>query len=231
MAKSSPFEGVHKQLSANFAEYDGWRLPKDYGNPAAETTALQQSAAAFDLSSFGRFSIPVSAAPALTGLIPPSVALPDDGTWIRTTLNGSLAVRISRIRNQFLVFSLPSMRSSLFDTLTKQVNLTGGSVNDLTEKTGMLALYGPTAFASISKIIPMDLSGLQPGCVVTHSFFMISITALRGGWVGSDGLELICPSSAAGLAAGAVAKYHKQQNITPAGMDCLMRAIENNVKI
>jgi glycine cleavage system aminomethyltransferase T len=56
---------------------------------------------------------------------------------------------------------------------------------------------------------------------------MISVTALRGGWAGSDGLELICPTSAAGLAAGAIAKYHKQQNITPAGMDCLMRAIEN----
>ncbi len=227
MAKSSPFESIHKQLSANFAEYDGWRLPKDYGNPAAETAALQQSAAAFDLSSFGRFGVSVSAAQALTGLIPPSVVLPDDGTWIRTTLNSSHAVRIARIRNQFLVFSLPSMRSSLFDTLTKQVTPTGGSVNDLTEKTGMLALYGPTAFASISKIIPLDLSDLRPGCVVTHSFFMISVTALRGSWTKRDGLELICPTSAAALAAGAIAKYHKQQNITPAGMDCLMRAIEN----
>ena len=57
------------------------------------------------------------------------------------------------------------------------------------------------------------------------SFFMISITIIRGAWTDDDGIELICPASAAPLAAGAVAKYHARENITPAGMDCLLDAM------
>jgi glycine cleavage system aminomethyltransferase T len=41
MTKSSPFESVHKKLGANFAEFDNWLLPSDYGDIATETKAIQ----------------------------------------------------------------------------------------------------------------------------------------------------------------------------------------------
>lgn len=222
MAKSSPFEGVHQQMGAQFAEYDGWRLPKDYGNPAAESGALSQSSAAFDLCSFGRFSVPAAGATALAGLLAEGT-LPDDGAWIRTSMNGTGPIRAARIRNQFLVLTMPSSRQAVSERMQKA----GIAAVDVTDKTGMLGVYGPDAFRAVSKIIPLDLSELEPGAVVSHSFFMITVTALRGGWLNTDGLELICPASAAGLAAGAIAKYHKQQNIVPAGMDCLIHALGN----
>ena len=46
-------------------------------------------------------------------------------------------------------------------------------------------------------------------------------------WLGTDGLELICPAQAGPIAAGAVAKYRHKYNITPAGMDALLAAIAN----
>ncbi len=222
MAKSSPFDGVHQQMGAQFAEYDGWRLPKNFGDPAAERGALTQSSAAFDLCSFGRFSVPVAGAAALAGLLAEG-ALPDDGAWIRTSMNGSGPVRTARIRNQYLVLTMPGGRQAALERMQKA----GIAAVDVTDKTGMLGVYGPDAFRAVSKIVPLDLSELTPGSAVSHSFFMITVTVLRGGWLNTDGLELICPASAAGLAAGAIAKYHKQQNIVPAGMDCLIQAIGN----
>ena len=44
MARPSPFQVVHEKMGARFAEYDGWRLPKDYGDTAAERQALIQVA-------------------------------------------------------------------------------------------------------------------------------------------------------------------------------------------
>lgn len=224
MAKSSPFEGIHKQLGARFAEYDGWRLPQDYGDPAAERAALSTSSAAFDLCSFGRFSIPVAGAAGLTGLLTGGTLLPEDGTWIRSEMNGTGFVRIARIRNQYLMLTRPEHRQVVLEGIQKS----GIAAVDVTDKTGMLGVYGPDAFRAISKIVPLDLSELVPGSAVSHSFFMITVTALRGSWLNVDGLELICPSSAAGLAAGAIARYHKQQNIVPAGMDCLIQALGND---
>lgn len=223
MAKSSPFEGVHQQLGARFAEYDGWRLPQDYGDPAGERAALSNSSAAFDLCSFGRFSVPVAGAGGLTGLLTAGTSLPEDGTWVRSAMDGTGLVRIARIRNQYLVLTRPQDRQAMQERIQKA----GIAAVDVTDKTGMLGVYGPDAFRAISKIVPLDFSELAPGSAVSHSFFMITVTVLRGGWLNTDGLELICPASAAGLAGGAIAKYHKQQNIVPAGMDCLLQALAN----
>jgi len=54
---------------------------------------------------------------------------------------------------------------------------------------------------------------------------MIPLTMIRGSWLGGDGVELICPVSAAGLAAGAISKYRDKANITPSGMECLADAM------
>jgi hypothetical protein len=54
---------------------------------------------------------------------------------------------------------------------------------------------------------------------------MISVTILRGGWLATDGLELLCPASVAPMTARVFTKYRERANITPAGMDCLKRAM------
>jgi aminomethyltransferase len=53
------------------------------------------------------------------------------------------------------------------------------------------------------------------------SIFMMTITVLRGSWLGVDGIEIFGGATACKLAAGAIEKYHKREHITPAGMECL----------
>ncbi len=230
MSLSSPFEAVHERMGANFAEYDGWRLPRDFGNPADERIALENGCAAFDLSSFGRIAVKGDGAEQAIGdVVGGQTPLPADGKWLWAAPNTiDKRLRIGRVKGGYLVLTPPQQRQEVLAAVQKSANekqLTGLSIADLTEKTAMLGIYGPGAAEAVNNILPFDISAIEPTTITIMSFFMISITIIRGAWTDDDGIELICPAAAAPLAAGAVAKYHTRENITPAGMDCLVDAM------
>ncbi len=217
-------------MGANFAEYDGWRLPADFGDPAAERAAIENGCAAFDLSSFGRIALKDAGAEQAVGdLVGNQTPLPADGQWLWAGPSAdNKPLRIGRVKGGYLVLTPPKQRQKVLAAVQKNAyekQITGLSIADLTEKTAMLGIYGPGAAEAVNNILPFDISRIEPAGITVMSFFMISITIIRGAWTGADGIELICPASAAPLAAGAVAKYHKRQNITPAGMDCLVDAM------
>lgn len=229
VAKSSPFESVHKALSANFAEYGQWSLPCDYGDTAGESRGLYENCAAFDLSSFGRISVKgPNAGELIDRLATASTENLCDGRWIWSLIcseKGRLIdiVRIARIGGDFIIFCSPLKRERVLDAVS---SLAGDSqVTDITETTAMLGLYGQGSLGAISNILPFDISDIESGDVRTMSIIIMSVTVLRGSWIGVDGFEVLCPVSAAAMAAEAVAKYHKRENISPAGMDCLSRAM------
>lgn len=234
MAKSSPFEVIHERLGATFAEYDGWRLVKDYGDEASEQRALMEASAAFDLSSFGRITVTGGDSwKLIDSLLAGKSEEPKENSWIWSVAAepggaGGYVLRVGRMGQSYMLLTRAGDREAVYGLVSSQA--VGGrfdevKVTDITEQTGMLGIYGPGAFESVRKILPLDISGLEAGDVMKISFFMISITILRGSWVGLDGVELICPASVGPMAAGAVAKYHKRANITPAGMECLEKAL------
>jgi aminomethyltransferase len=225
MAKSSPFEALHLQMGATMKDYDGWRLPSGYGSIETERQALKNHCAAFDLCSFGRVSVKGPDAAKLFGQMGFS-DLPfrasQEWKWVN---NGSQRYRIAALQSEYVVFSMPGVDflSKLRD-LEEKSNL-DVQIADLSEKTALLGLYGPQAFTSMSGLLPFDIDELDPGAAMPVSFFMINFLLLRGSWLDGEGLELMGPISTAGLVGGAITKYHKKYNITPAGMECLLSAI------
>lgn len=230
MSKSSPFQVVHERMGANFAEYDGWNLPKDFGNPEAEAEALHNSSAAFDLCSFGRITIKGADADNLIDSLIPADDKPVEGKWRRTSLNPDhdKNLRIGKVKGSFLILTPPSQVQSVLSDIracSDQKQLSNILITDITDKTAMLGIYGPQAAQAVDNILPFDLSTIGPESITLMSFFMISITILRGSWTGGDGIELLCPASAAPMAAGAISKYNQRENITAAGMDCLLKSM------
>ncbi len=231
MSNNSPFEGVYKRLGANFDEYDGWVLPSDFGNLQAEAAAMQEGCAAFDLSSFGRISVKGNDASAAIGKLTGADGLEiEDSKWVscKAIIAGreNCSIRIALIGQAYMVLIHSCDTSSVLEALNA-VEAGDVKVLDETAKTGMMGLYGPGAFEAVGGILPFDMGDMLPGDARKFSLMMISVIMLRGSWTGSDGIELICPASAAPLAAGAIAKYHQRQNITPAGMKCLIEAMES----
>jgi aminomethyltransferase len=225
MSKSSPFEPIHLQLGAKMEDYYGWRLPARYESVDTEQQALEQHCAAFDLCGFGRVSIKGPDAGKVLqvmGLadIPPQASL--QWNWARYDQR---PCRVAAMRNEYLLLLTPG------DEFAGKVRETAArekldvQIADLSEKTAFLGLYGPNAFDSMSKLLPFEIDELTPGTAMPVSFFMMNLTLLRGSWLGTDGLELICPVSAAGLVGASIVKYRQKYSITPAGMDCLLAAM------
>lgn len=227
MTKSSPFESIYQRLGANFGEFDGWRLPSDFGDPAGEARALETECAAFDLSSFGRLSLKCADLPALLQGAGFRVEEPiDDERWGWATLeDGSTPVRcrIGRKDKETVILTPSGKGGQVMAALEIGLEGLSGdcSITDLTDRTGLLAIYGPRSVESVAPLLPLDLESLPPKGMMKLSFFMMNLIIFRGSWLGLDGLELLCPASAAPLAGGAIAKYHEKQHITPAGMVCL----------
>lgn len=225
----SPFESVHRQLSARFDNYDGWSLPADFGDATAEAAALSSHCVVVDLCSFGRIQVKgQSVKDVLSRAFPDKSGSFNTDSWVwaktRTLDERDALCRIVRTNGDFLLLTHPSETKAVCDTLN---SVSGGQidVSDITHKTAMLGLYGPGAFDSMRGVLPFDIDHLDPGDAAKMSFMMLSFTLIRGSWLAGEGLELICPASAGPLAAGAVAKYRHKHNITPAGMTCLQAAL------
>ena len=227
----SPFESVHQRSGANFAEYDGWSLPNDFGDIAAEKTALKEASAAFDLSSFGKIKITgADSEDLIEKLMPDPSAQPDDEECVFAKFSDDdVTIRIGCVDDTYTIFTKPRDRQSALAAIQKAADdnqLTELDISDITEKTGMISIYGPQAVKSIANILPFDVTDLEPNEIVNMSFIMIQVTIIRGSWTGTDGIELLCPKSACAMAAAAVAKYRDRENITPAGMETLLSAIK-----
>ena len=220
----SPFNVVHQKLDANFGSFDGWSLPADFGDPDAESQALLESCAVVDLCSFGRIQICGQTAKETVNNIfntDKRVIAQDSWVWARpTSKDVNSLCRIYKSNGSYTLLTQPDQAEPLCEWVESKASA-GATVTNVTGKTAMLGLYGPKAFDSMRGALPFDIDHLDTRDVDMLSFMMMSFTILRGSWLNSEGLELICPAAAGPIAAGAVAKYRHKHNITPAGMDCL----------
>jgi aminomethyltransferase len=209
-------------------------LPGDYGDLAAECRALYEHSVAFDLSAFGRIALSGGdAGIVVRNMLANDTGRLEDGGWmwgIMCDACGRLAdiVRVGQTGESYLVLTSPGARQRIIDIIKEcaaQSGCAGVKIADQTEKTGMLGIYGPGAIAALDHILPMGVSDMEPGEIRSFSVFMMSVTLVRGSWLGVDGIELVSGAAACKLAAGAIEKYHKRENITPGGMECLEIAL------
>ncbi len=225
---------IHQRMGANFAEFDGWTLPADFGDQNAENLALRTGSAVFDLSSFARITLKgPDAAKLLDFSLATDLHNLSNDKWLWAIIcddKGTSAdiVRIAQTNNAYHILAAPHKRLSILDLAkkaTKATNAESTQIVDTTEKTGMLGLYGPKAVETLDRILPFNIAEIPPGAIKTMTFFMISVTIIRGSLLGVDGIELICPLGACTMAAGALAKYRDREKIAPAGIKTLDSAI------
>ncbi len=230
----TPLESLHKQLGAELGEYCGWQLPKFYSNLEAELLGTKEGCGAFDFSHFGRINVKGSDAESLINAL---LATKTHSLVAGKCIDGFCCndkgdivdfLRVLANGNSYTIITQPVAREAVLDLIQKcksEFSLAKVDVVDQTDKTAMVGICGPKAFGALSNILPLDISGIEPDSVEKFNFFMMNITVLRSNWLGIESIELICPSSAAKFAGGAIEKYHEREGITPAGMEALKSLI------
>ncbi len=227
MLKKTPLESLHKQFNAEFIEYFGYWMPGTFSEPNEELKGLSAGSAAFDLCCFSRISVTGGGAEELLSRAFGESSLPAKDKW--SWLNAEKKARIINADEEYTVTVHPKKARETSELLTSLSEQTGAIVTDKTEKTAMVGIYGPTAFDIVKNIVPMDISSLEGADVLELSFFMMSLTVIRGSWLGSDGIELICPTNASRFASQALEKYQRTESVVPAGMVCFDAAFEEYI--
>ena len=202
-------EATHRRHGAVVVEREGWLLPANYGDAAAEYEAVRggKSAGLFDLSARGR--IEVSGAEAvqfLNGLITNDVKTLGPGAWIRAAFpnpQGRLvaAARVARAAEgqSFLIDTEAATRAVVFKALERFTLAGDFRVRDLGDETAHLSVQGAAAQRIVSRALGEEASRTKRGRVALASWRGGQpVTILRATHTGEDGFDLICDAGRAG---------------------------------
>jgi aminomethyltransferase len=86
-----------------------------------------------------------------------------------------------------------SNRDKDFDWISKHSKLV--QVEDISDRTGLLALQGPSACDVLQKLVETDLHSVKPFQVVDVNIGGIECILSRTGYTGEDGFEIFFDSS------------------------------------
>jgi aminomethyltransferase len=189
-------------------EYAGWEMPLLYRGIVQEHLHTRRQASLFDISHMGRIRFGGRDALALLDKTV-TRRISDQGVGVsRYSLvcndaGGVLDdVIVSRDTADWLVVCNAANRLKLlahFNAVAKAEGMEVG-IEDQTERTAMLALQGPAAIDRLADVLPFDVRSMKRYTFETATVVFIPLTIFRSGYTGEDGIELILPAKAAGMA-------------------------------
>jgi len=200
-AKRTPLYAEHQRLGARMIPFGGWDMPVQYTGIIEEHRAVRNAAGIFDLGHMGQAR----------------VSGPDAERFVQSVATNDLN-RIPDGLSQYSILCRPSggtvddifvyrLPDSLFiclnasntrkdvDWLHAQHRVSGMdcTVENLSDRVGMLAVQGPRALGVVQQLTDVDLSALPRFGVVEAPVNGVPTIVGRTGYTGEDGVELYPP--------------------------------------
>jgi aminomethyltransferase len=196
----TPFYDIHKSLGGKIMDFHGWEMPLQYSGIIDEHVNVRTNAGLFDVSHMGRFEIkgPDSFA-CLQKLITNNIEKLADYQALYSPMcyeDGGIVDDIIAYRldhDHFLIVVNASNRSKDFDWIAMHSN--SAKVEDISDRTGLLAMQGPKACAALQKLVEPDLQSVKPFHLVDAYIAGIECMLSRTGYTGEDGFEIFFDSS------------------------------------
>jgi aminomethyltransferase len=197
----TPFYDIHRSHGAKMLSFHGWEMPLQYSGIIDEHTNTRTNVGLFDVSHMGRFEVKGSDAyDCIQTLVTNDISKLNDHQALYSPIcydNGGIIddLLIYRInREKFLVVVNASNREGDLEWIVKHSK--SAVVEDISEKTALLALQGPLAQKVLEKsIVGVSLDHLKPFDVAIANVFGIDCVISRTGYTGEDGFELFFDSS------------------------------------
>src|SRR4051812_38299155 len=228
MLKRTPFYDFHVSAGARMVDFAGWEMPILYRGIVEEHEHTRKSGSMFDVSHMGRisFSGPQTLA-LLDRVVTRKIADQKTGvsrySLICDDAGGILDdVIVSKDTKNWLVVCNAGNRERIvrhFNEVRRSNDLDVDIV-DQTAATAMVAIQGPKVIERLSSVLPVDLVGMKRYHFVSDSLMLVKFTVFRSGYTGEDGVELILPAKAAGMAMKLLAGKmdRPEATIKPAGL-------------
>jgi aminomethyltransferase len=197
----TPFYDIHKSLGAKIVNFHGWDMPLQYSGIMDEHVNVRTNVGLFDVSHMGRFEVRGQHSIAcLQELVTNDLEKMTDHQAMYSPMcseTGGIIddIIVYRLRgDRFMVVVNASNRDKDFDWISKHSKLV--QVEDISDRTGLLAIQGPRACDVLQKLVETDdLQSVKPFHVVDVNIGGIECMLSRTGYTGEDGFEIFFDSS------------------------------------
>jgi glycine cleavage system T protein len=201
MAKQSLLSTFHESNGAQFLECDGWLLPAQFGNSAAEYAAVRSAAGFIDLSHRGLLQLTgADRVSFLQGMVSNDVKAlqPGEGQYA-TVLNQQGKVlgdtRVLCSENSLYLDVWEIIKDKIAEHLNRYLVADEVEIADRTDEYGIISLQGPQSEASLRKLV---VQAELPARWAEHRMVHIDdaqVCVVRASSTGETGFDLIIPRS------------------------------------
>jgi len=192
----TPLNAAHRALGARMVDFGGWDMPVEYSGIIAEHLAVRRNVGLFDVSHMGEIEIRGPKALQLVEYVSSNAAsrLADGQAQYSGLLNrdGGFVddILVHRVaQDHFLLCVNASNQDADFDWIRKN-NQIGAEIENSGARYVQLALQGPKAIATLSKLTDVDLDSIRYYWFVSGKVDGVDAIIARTGYTGEDGFEL-----------------------------------------
>ncbi|MEY2830350.1 MAG: hypothetical protein RIQ33_2208 [Bacteroidota bacterium] len=225
--KSTPFENIHIQLGAKMAEFAGYNMPITYTGINEEHLCVRNHVGVFDVSHMGEFIVRGEGALDLIQRVTSNDAskliinqaqyscMPNNDGGIVDDL---LVYRVSE--NGYMLVVNASNIDKDWNWI-QQHNTANVEMENISDKTALLAVQGPKAIAVLQTLTDINLSEIKYYHFLKGTFCGVENVLLSAtGYTGSGGFEIYFDVKHADLIWNKIFEAGAASGIQPVGLAC-----------
>lgn len=227
----TPLRSFHLDHNAQMVDFAGWEMPLKYATGVrAEHEQCRRAGALFDVSHMGRLAVSgLHARRLLERVCSRRIGDMQDGQCRYTLVcndRGGVKDDVIVMRmeaDDYLVVVNAANRVKIVEHIKSVIDERDFKVKleDRTEKTAMVALQGPRVMDLISGV-SKEIPTLKRYRFTVKNLMILKLVVSRTGYTGEDGVEVILPASAVGMAMKLLLKDVDQSKadavLKPAGL-------------
>ncbi len=196
--KNTPFTQLHIALGAKMAPFAGYNMPISYTSINEEHHTVRQNAGVFDVSHMGEFILRGPKALDLIQKVTSNDAsklvagkaqyscLPNDNGGIVD----DLLIYCIRENEEYLLVVNASNIEKDWNWISEH-NTDGVEMENISERTGLLAVQGPKAVQYMQELTDLDITNLKYYTFVKGTFAGVEDVIISAtGYTGSGGVEI-----------------------------------------
>ena len=225
--KHTPLHDLHRELGARLVPFAGYEMPVQYTSILEEHRIVRSAVGLFDLSHMGEIGVSGDSAVEFLryalvsdpgtleiGQAQYSMACDLDGGIIDDLIVYRLAAE------EFLVVCNASNRTAVVEQLARLLaeGDFSASLDDRSDRTGLVAPQGPNAGALIGELTDLDLDSIGNYRSAAGTVAGIECLVARTGYTGEDGFELFCDANRARELWEALATAGDRHGARPCGL-------------
>ncbi|QNB45175.1 glycine cleavage system aminomethyltransferase GcvT [Thermanaerosceptrum fracticalcis] len=223
LKKTTLYE-LHKKLGAKMVEFSGWEMPVQYTGIIEEHKAVRSAAGLFDVSHMGEILVK---GPGALALIQKLITNDAAKLTVGQALYSPMCYSSGGIVDDLLVYRLGDDEYWLVVNASNKDKDFGWikdhqegkvTVEDISDKTGQIALQGPRSQEILSQITDINLGEIKYFRFVWAETAGVKTLVSRTGYTGEDGFELYMNAEGAPKVWQALLEAGKDYGLVPVGL-------------